>query len=154
MMGECEDFTPDKILNVDGFHGKKNVKFFKWCRENKNIGKIEVTLKCDTAIKTWTPSVVNLKQDIYRERIQVFYLKSIKKDLKNTVLLHVDFTDSYKMPAKVGSKGLTLGNLIFLFLEHVLTHARMGKFASYQSLSLLNEMSTHVSLLYNAYIKL
>ena len=59
-----------------------------------------------------------------------------------------------KTPAKVGSKALTLGNLIFLFLEHVLTHARMGKFALCQSLSLPNEMSTHVSLLYHAYIKL
>ena len=49
---ENEDFTPDKILNVDGFNGKKDVKFFKWCRENKNIGKTEAALKCDTAIKT------------------------------------------------------------------------------------------------------
>ena len=37
MMGECEDSTPDKILNVDGFDGKKDVKFFKRCRENKNM---------------------------------------------------------------------------------------------------------------------
>ena len=31
MMGECEDCTPDKILNVDGFDGNKDVKFFKCC---------------------------------------------------------------------------------------------------------------------------
>ena len=54
MMGECEDCTPDKILNVDGFDGKKDVKVFKWCRENKNMEKIEMTLKCDEAIKIWT----------------------------------------------------------------------------------------------------
>lgn len=95
-MGECEDFTPDEILNVDGFHGKKDVKLFKWCRENKSIGKIKATLKCDTAIKTWTPSVVNLKQHIHRMRIQLFCLNCIKEDLKSTVLLHVDFSESYK----------------------------------------------------------
>ena len=43
-MGECEDCTPDKILNVDGFDGKKDVKSFKYCRENKNMKKIEITL--------------------------------------------------------------------------------------------------------------
>ena len=57
MMGECEDCTPDKFLNVDGFNGKKDVKLFKWCRENKNMEKIEMTLKCDEAIKTSTSSV-------------------------------------------------------------------------------------------------
>ena len=36
---ECEDCTSDKILNFDGFDGKKDVKFFKWCRENKNTEK-------------------------------------------------------------------------------------------------------------------
>ena len=96
-MGECEDCTPEKILNVDGFDGKKDVKVFKWCRENKNMEKIEMTLKCDEAIKTWTSSVVNLKQHIYRKCVQVFCLNSIKEDLKNTdVLLHVDFSESYK----------------------------------------------------------
>ena len=54
MMGECEDCTPDKTLNVDGFDGNKDVKFFKWCRENKNMEKVEMTLKCDEVIKTWT----------------------------------------------------------------------------------------------------
>ena len=44
MMGKCEDCTPDKILNIDGFDGKKDVKFFKWFRENKNLEKIEVIL--------------------------------------------------------------------------------------------------------------
>ena len=68
-MGECEDCNPDKVLNVDGFDGKKDVKFFKWCRENKNMEKIEITLKCDEAIKTWTSPVVNLKQHIHKERI-------------------------------------------------------------------------------------
>ena len=86
-----------KILNVDGFDGKKYVKLFKWCRENKNMKKIEMTLKCDKAVKTWTSSVVNLKQHIHRKRIQVFCLNSIKEDLKNTdILLHVDFSGSYK----------------------------------------------------------
>ena len=117
-MGECEDFTPDEISNVDGFHGKKDVKFFKWCRENKNIGKIEATLKCDTAIKTWTPSVVNLKQHIHRKRIQVFYLNSIKKDLKNTdVLLHVDFTDSYKNARKGGIQSAYFEQSYFLIFR-------------------------------------
>ena len=59
-----------------------------------------------------------------------------------------------KMPTKTRSKALTLGNLRFLFLQHVLTHEQMGKFVSYQSISLPNQMSTHVSLLYHAYIKL
>ena len=59
--------------------------------------KTEMTLKCDEAIKTWTSSVVNLKQHIHTKRIQVFCLNSIKEDLKNTdVLLHVDFSESYK----------------------------------------------------------
>ena len=118
MMGECEDFTPDEILNVDGFHGKKDVKLFKWCRENKSIGKIKATLKCDTAIKTWTPSVVNLKQHIHRKRIQVFYLNSIKKDLKNTdVLLHVDFTDSYKNACKGGIQSAYFGQSYFFIFR-------------------------------------
>ena len=43
-MGECEDCTPDKILNVDGIDGKEDVKFFKWCRENKNMEKTEMNL--------------------------------------------------------------------------------------------------------------
>ena len=59
-----------------------------------------------------------------------------------------------KMPAKTGSRALILGNLHFLFLQHVLTHVQMGKFAPYQPLSLPNIMSTHVSLFYHAYIKL
>ena len=53
-MEECEYCTPVKILIVDGFDGKKDVKFFKWCRENKNMEKIEMTFKCDEAIKIWT----------------------------------------------------------------------------------------------------
>ena len=59
--------------------------------------KTEMTLKCDKAIKSWTSSVVNLEQHIHRKRTQVFCLNSIKEDLKNTdVLLHVDFSESYK----------------------------------------------------------
>ena len=96
-MEECEDCTPDKILNVDGFHGKKDEKFFRWCREKKNMEKTEMTLKCDEAIKTWTSSVLNLKQLVHKKRIQVFCLNSIKEDLKITdFLLHVDFSESYK----------------------------------------------------------
>ena len=30
VMGESEDCTTGKILNFDGFGGKKDVKFFKW----------------------------------------------------------------------------------------------------------------------------
>ena len=41
---------------------RKMHKFFKWCRENKNKEKFEMTLKCDEAIKTWISSVMNLKQ--------------------------------------------------------------------------------------------
>ena len=52
MMGECEDCIPGKILNVDGCNGKRDVKFFKWCRENKIMEKTEMTLKYDEAIKT------------------------------------------------------------------------------------------------------
>ena len=86
--------------------------------------------------------------------IQVFHLNIIKEDLKNTALLNLDFSESQKkMPTKTRSRELTLGNLHFLFLQHVLT-PKMGKFALYQSPSLLNQMSTHVSLLYHAYIKL
>ena len=97
MIGEYEDCTLDKILNVDGFDGKKDVKFFKWCRENKNMEKTKMTLKCDEGIKTWASSDVNLKQLIHRKRIRVFCLKSIREDLKNTdVLIHVEFCDSYK----------------------------------------------------------
>ena len=59
-----------------------------------------------------------------------------------------------KMPTKTRSRALSLGNFRFLFLQHVLTHAQMGKFAPCQSLSLQNQISTHVSLLYDAYIKL
>lgn len=59
-----------------------------------------------------------------------------------------------KMPTKTRSRALTLGNLGFLFLQHVLAHAQIWKIATYQSLSLPNQMSTHVSLLYHAYIKL
>ena len=44
MMGECEDCAPDKILDVDDFDGKIDAKFFKWCRENKNMEKTEMTL--------------------------------------------------------------------------------------------------------------
>ena len=93
---ECENCTSGKILNVDGFDGKKDVKFFKWCRENKHGKKIEKTHKCEEAIKTWTSSVMNLKQRIHRMRIQLFCLNCIKEDLKSTVLLHVDFSKCYK----------------------------------------------------------
>ena len=78
-------------------------------------------------------------------------LKRTGKTLFYFMLLSAKAT---KMPTKTRSKALTLGNLCFLFLQHVLTHAQMGKFASYQSISLPNQMSTHVSLLYHAYIKL
>ena len=54
-----------------------------------------MTLKCDEAIKTWTSSVVNLKQHIHRKRIQVFCLNSFNEDLKNPdVLLQVDFSET------------------------------------------------------------
>ena len=96
-MGECEDYTSDKILNINDFDGKKDLKFFKWSRENKNMEKIEMNLKYEKAIKTWTSSVVNLKQHIHRKHIQVFCFNSIKEDLNNTdVLLHVDFSENYK----------------------------------------------------------
>ena len=39
---------------------------------------------------------MNLKQHIHRMRIQLFCLNCIKEDLKSTVLLHVDFSESYK----------------------------------------------------------
>ena len=35
MMGKCEDCTTDKILNGDGFDGKKDVRFFKSPRKAK-----------------------------------------------------------------------------------------------------------------------
>ena len=60
-----------------------------------------MTLKCDEAIKTWTSSVVNLKQHIHRKRIQVFCLNSFNEDLKNhDVLLQVDFSETYKYANK------------------------------------------------------
>ena len=60
-----------------------------------------MTLKCDEAIKTWTSSVVNLKQHIHRKRIQVFCLNSFNEDLKNPdVLLQVDFSETYKYANK------------------------------------------------------
>ena len=96
-MGECEDCTPDKILNVDDFDGKKDERFFKWYRENKNMDKIEMTVKYGEAIETWTSPVVNMKEHIHRKRIQVFCLNNIEKDLKSTdIFLHADFSESYK----------------------------------------------------------
>ena len=60
-----------------------------------------MTLKCDEPIKTWTSSVVNLKQHIHRKRIQVFCLNSFNEDLKNPdVLLQVDFSETYKYANK------------------------------------------------------
>ena len=67
------------------------------------------------------------------------------------MLISVEAT---KMPTKTRSRALTLGSLHFLFLQRVLAHVQMGKFAPYQSLSLPNQMITDVSLLYHAYIKL
>ena len=142
-----------KILNLDGFDGKKDVTFIKWCRENKKMKKIEMTLKCDEAIKTWTSSVVNLKQHIHRKCIQVFCLKSIRKDLENAdVLLHVDFSGSYKNANQDEIQSAYFGQSSFsIFTACAYTN---WEFAPYQSLSLPNQMITDVSLLYHACIKL
>ena len=94
MVGKCEDGASDKILNIDGLYGKKDVKFWKWYKENKNMKKIEMAVKCGEDIETWISSFLNLKQRVHRIRIQVFYLNSIKKDWQRK--FHVDSNESYK----------------------------------------------------------
>ena len=97
--------------------------------------------------------VVNLKRHIRRKRIQVFCLNSIKEYLKNTdVLLHVNFSESYKNANQDEIRSAYFEQFSFLFF--LLLHGQMGKFAPYQSLLQLNQMSIHVSLLYHAYMKL
>ena len=145
MIGECEDCTPYKILNVDGFYGKKDVKFFKWCRENKNMKKVQMTLKCDEAIEIWTSSVANLKQQIHRKPIQVFCLNSTKEDLKNTdVLLHVDFSESYKNVNQDEIQSAYFGQSLFSIFTayaYTCTHREIRTI----SITVQNQMSTHLS---------
>ena len=39
LIGECEDWTPDRILNVDGFDGKKDRKVCQVVQKKERHGK-------------------------------------------------------------------------------------------------------------------
>jgi len=122
MMDDCEDCAPDNIINITT---KENidVSFYKWCKVNKATQKKEFKVNCEEAITLWKESVVHLKQHIHRKRVQTFSLNTIKEELKpSEILLHVDFSESYKNAAQDEIQSAYFGHSTFsLFTACVYT---------------------------------
>ena len=70
-----------------------SVSYYKWCRREKKIQKMLLTIDQGDAVEQWNESITNLKQHIYRKRVQAAEFNTIKENLQEAeVLLQVDYS--------------------------------------------------------------
>ena len=128
---ECK---PEKILqswdassdesesNSDSDEEVETITFSTWTREDKKIKKVVKSLDKDEFYKQWQQTVIDRKAHIHRKRVQMeSYNNQKAKQEHGEALLHVDYSESYKINNKTKYKVNTLGRHRLAFLRLVFT---------------------------------
>ena len=98
----------------DNSSDETNVAYYNWQRKGKYICKVKITQTFEETVNLLKESIEELKHHILRKRIQNSCCQNMKATLApDDLLIHVDFSESYKNQQQNEIQSAYFGNTTF-----------------------------------------
>ena len=100
MYGNCEQcivngFADEELSDQE--NASNMITYQNWCRQDKKVQKVSLTIDYQDALEQWIEEISDLKKHIHRKRIQAEEFNKRKEELEEgELIVQCDYRENYK----------------------------------------------------------